>query len=93
MPILNKRLTVGIAQLVRAQVCGTWGRGFESHYPPFKARILRAFFVLKGFCLDFQGSYGKICKTAVLDRKSVFLRTEQDYDSSNNRRNCIGKRG
>ncbi len=25
---------VGIAQLVRASVCGTEGRGFEPHYPP-----------------------------------------------------------
>ena len=25
---------VGIAQLVRALVCGTRGRGFKSHYPP-----------------------------------------------------------
>ena len=25
---------VGIAQLVRAPVCGTGGRGFNSHFPP-----------------------------------------------------------
>lgn len=25
---------VDVAQLVRAPVCGTGGRGFESHYPP-----------------------------------------------------------
>ena len=25
---------MGIAQLVRALVCGTRGRGFKSHYPP-----------------------------------------------------------
>lgn len=25
---------VGIAQLVRASVCGTEGRGFEPHWPP-----------------------------------------------------------
>ena len=25
---------VDIAQLVRAPVCGTGGRGFESHFPP-----------------------------------------------------------
>ncbi len=25
---------VGVAQLVRAPVCGTGGRGFESPYPP-----------------------------------------------------------
>ena len=28
---------VGIAQLVRASVCGTEGRGFESRYPPLTA--------------------------------------------------------
>lgn len=28
--------TEGIAQLVRASVCGTEGRGFEPHYPPQK---------------------------------------------------------
>ena len=27
-------IMVGIAQLVRALVCGTRGRGFKSHYPP-----------------------------------------------------------
>lgn len=27
---------VGVAQLVRALVCGTKGRGFESHFPPEK---------------------------------------------------------
>jgi hypothetical protein len=27
---------VGIAQLVRAPVCGTGSRGFKSHYPPKK---------------------------------------------------------
>ena len=31
---------VDIAQLVRAPVCGTGGRGFESHFPPhFKLNI------------------------------------------------------
>ncbi len=25
---------VGVAQLVRALVCGTGGRGFETHHPP-----------------------------------------------------------
>ncbi len=28
--------TVDVAQLVRALVCGTRGRGFESHLPPHK---------------------------------------------------------
>ena len=27
---------VDVAQLVRALVCGTRGRGFESHLPPHK---------------------------------------------------------
>ncbi len=27
-------LMVGVAQLVRASVCGTEGRGFEPHHPP-----------------------------------------------------------
>ena len=27
---------VDVAQLVRALVCGTKGRGFESHLPPFR---------------------------------------------------------
>ncbi len=26
---------VGVAQLVRAQDCGSWGRGFNSRRPPF----------------------------------------------------------
>ena len=35
-------IMVGIAQLVRALVCGTRGRGFKSHYPPKENRkVLR----------------------------------------------------
>ena len=30
------RVMVDVAQLVRALVCGTRGRGFESHLPPHK---------------------------------------------------------
>ena len=45
---------VVVAQLVRASVCGTEGRGFESHHPP-KVKGLafaRPFFVLIcGVCL------------------------------------------
>ncbi len=45
---------VVVAQLVRASVCGTEGRGFESHHPP-KVKGLafaRPFFVLLcGVCL------------------------------------------
>lgn len=36
---------VGVAQLVRAPVCGTGGRGFETHRPPqvaFVAQLDRA---------------------------------------------------
>lgn len=37
---------VVLAQLVRASVCGTEGRGFEPHIPPqvFKAVLKRAAF-------------------------------------------------
>ena len=31
---------VAVAQLVRALVCGTGGRGFKSPQPPHKSRIL-----------------------------------------------------
>ena len=43
---------VVVAQLVRASVCGTEGRGFESHLPPiFKPSdiSLEAFFVWYSF--------------------------------------------
>ena len=30
---------VVVAQLVRALVCGTGGRGFESHHPPNKKGV------------------------------------------------------
>ncbi len=30
-----RRKTVAIAQLVRASDCGSEGRGFEPHWPPF----------------------------------------------------------
>ena len=33
------RFVAGIAQLVRAQDCGSWGRGFETHYPPSSFQI------------------------------------------------------
>ena len=38
---------VVVAQLVRASVCGTEGRGFESHHPPFKKGLVfaRSFFI------------------------------------------------
>ena len=44
---------VVVAQLVRASVCGTEGRGFESHLPPKNLKLLckrEAFFVLKKSC-------------------------------------------
>ena len=31
---------VGVAQLVSASDCGSEGRGFESHYPPFPFGML-----------------------------------------------------
>ena len=38
---------VVVAQLVRASVCGTEGRGFESHHPPLKKRscVYKTFFL------------------------------------------------
>lgn len=41
---------VVVAQLVRASVCGTEGRGFEPHLPPKNVKASQkceAFFVLK----------------------------------------------
>ena len=39
--------TVVVAQLVRASVCGTEGRGFEPHLPPNKKKLCfgKAFFL------------------------------------------------
>ena len=36
---------VDVAQLVRALVCGTRGRGFETHLPPLKCPF---FFIERG---------------------------------------------
>jgi hypothetical protein len=38
--------TEGVAQLVRATVCGTVGRGFETHHSPLKPckNVTRFFF-------------------------------------------------
>ena len=36
---------VVVAQLVRASVCGTEGRGFEPHLPPIKSPVYRTFFI------------------------------------------------
>ena len=41
---------VVLAQLVRASVCGTEGRGFEPHIPPQKLRSREAFFISKKLC-------------------------------------------
>ena len=40
---------VGIAQLVRASVCGTEGRGFEPHYLPKKVcfKLMNIFIFMK----------------------------------------------
>lgn len=46
--IFAERNTVVVAQLVRVSVCGSGGRGFESHQPPTvkKPSIeLKAFFI------------------------------------------------
>lgn len=38
--LLYHKITVGIAQLVRALDCGSRGRGFEPHYSPKKGCII-----------------------------------------------------
>ena len=38
---------VVVAQLVRASVCGTEGRGFETHLPPRKSPVYPGFFFTK----------------------------------------------
>jgi hypothetical protein len=44
---------VGIAQSVRAPVCGTGGRGFKSHYPPSALLILQnARAIALAFCIS-----------------------------------------
>ncbi len=35
-----EKTTVDVAQLVRALVCGTKGRGFEPHPPPENKKVL-----------------------------------------------------
>ena len=35
----GKIFMVGMAQLASAPDCGSGGRGFESHYPPFKLGV------------------------------------------------------
>ena len=54
---------VVVAQLVRALVCGTRGRGFESHLPPKADADASAFLFQIGLelqpgteCLTFQGT-------------------------------------
>ena len=32
--VYRQHTMVGVAQLVSASVCGTEGRGFDSHHPP-----------------------------------------------------------
>ncbi len=44
---------VVVAQLVRASVCGTEGRGFESHHPPFKKGLAFA----RPFLLNFYENF------------------------------------
>ena len=44
---------VVVAQLVRASVCGTEGRGFESHHPPNKKGLANA----RPFFIKFLGDF------------------------------------
>ncbi len=47
---------VVVAQLVRASVCGTEGRGFESRLPPhisIKPRLQRRGFLFSLFLMEF----------------------------------------
>ena len=51
-----------VAQLVRASVCGTEGRGFESRPPPLKSLFLKAFFIspLQKDFLSLSNNYNSI---------------------------------
>jgi hypothetical protein len=54
---------VAIAQLVRASVCGTEGRGFESHWPPRKKIVVTGdLFSFRGFCDIAQAS---VCRLVI----------------------------
>lgn len=44
---------VDVAQLVRALVCGTKGRGFESHLPPLRYRKIRFYGIGADFFIIF----------------------------------------
>ena len=41
MEIKRENMVI-VAQLVRVSVCGTEGRGFEPHLPPFQRELLKA---------------------------------------------------
>src|SRR5690554_4073655 len=47
--------TVVVAQLVRASVCGTEGRGFEPHHPPEKGKDSKRIFALFYLSSSFLG--------------------------------------
>ena len=49
---------VAVAQLVRALVCGTGGRGFKSPQPPHFSEIFKANFseIFKAKCNQLQGN-------------------------------------
>ena len=51
--------TVDVAQLVRASVCGTEGRGFEPHHLPSRFIRLTKFLKLRKSDLLINESYGK----------------------------------
>ena len=50
---------VVVAQLVRASVCGTEGRGFEPHHPPLTKKCV-------AFCKAFFSLNESVCEKPVL---------------------------
>ena|GEM_PF-1482597 len=56
--VLQSNITVVVAQLVRASVCGTEGRGFEPHHPPkFESSLKRLLFLFHLFPKDIYFHY------------------------------------
>src|SRR5690606_3550046 len=51
---LSNEEMVVVAQLVRASDCGSEGRGFETHHPPKKKRlIIKSLFLFQYFGCEF----------------------------------------
>ena len=69
---------VGIAQLVRALVCGTRGRGFKSHYPPKEnKKVLRK----QGlFCCLFTGDSAYLYSLVLADEKTLLESPKKHSD-------------